>query len=172
MKGVGVCLQPRPPISVRPSCRRAARPSTQRSPPSSQLGASPTSTAGITRRSSRASLVILRAFLAENEVSAQAYESSGQPSAAPAIATGLEVASFRTLSEDDRRAIVAIMEAKMRLQLAQAQVREDTKVVADRLGMKPAELNRIVRLAARERERGNVLAHEKALIEVAEQVVF
>ena len=60
----------------------------------------------------------------------------------------------------------------MRLKLAQAQMREDLKAVADRLGMKSAELNRIVRLATQERERGNVLAHEKALIEVAEQVVF
>lgn len=60
----------------------------------------------------------------------------------------------------------------MRLKLAQAQVRDDVKAVADRLGMKSSELNRIVRLATREREVGNVLVHEKALIEVAEQVVF
>lgn len=43
--------------------------------------------------------------------------------------------------------------------------------VADRLGIKPSELDRIVRLATQERERGNVLVHEKALIEVAEQLV-
>jgi hypothetical protein len=42
--------------------------------------------------------------------------------------------------------------------------------VAEKLGMKSSELNRIVKLAMQERERGNVLLHEKALIEVAEQV--
>ena len=104
-------------------------------------------------------------------MSTRADESIEQTSS-PQVPTGLEAASFRTLSEHDRRAIVAIIEAKMRLKLAQAQVREDTKAVADRLGMKPAELNRIVRLATQEREKGNVLAHEKALIELAEQVVF
>ena len=83
-----------------------------------------------------------------------------------------QVASFRTLSEHDRRAIIAVIEAKIRLKLAQAQVREDVKALADRLAMKPAELNRIVRLATQERERGNVLIHEKALIELAEQVVL
>jgi hypothetical protein len=82
------------------------------------------------------------------------------------------VASFRTLSEHDRRAIAAIIDAKHRVKLVQEQVREDVKAVAERLGMKSSELNRIVRLAMQERERGNVLVHEKALIEVAEQVVF
>jgi hypothetical protein len=38
--------------------------------------------------------------------------------------------------------------------------------------MKSAELNRIIKLAMQERERGNVLTHEKALIDVAEQIVF
>lgn len=83
-----------------------------------------------------------------------------------------QAASFRTLSEHDRRAIIAVIEAKIRLKLAQAQVREDVKALADRLAMKPAELNRIVRLATLERERGNVLIHEKALIELAEQVIL
>ena len=50
-------------------------------------------------------------------------------------------------------------------------MRDDGKTVAERLGMKTSELNRIVRLAMQERERGNVLSLEKALIEVAEQVV-
>jgi hypothetical protein len=112
------------------------------------------------------------ALFRENEVSTQAYETAEHTPPAPAMSTGLEVASFRTLSEHDRRAIAAIIEAKMRLKLAQAQVREDVKALAERLRMKPAELNRIARLATQERERGNVLAHEKALIEVAEQVVF
>ena len=102
----------------------------------------------------------------------QAFEATEPAAPTPKISTGLEVASFRALSSHDRAAIVAIIETKMRLKLAQAQVREDVKAVADRLGMKPSELNRIVGLATRERERGNVLSHEKALIEVAEQVVF
>jgi len=86
--------------------------------------------------------------------------------------TGSEFASYRTLSEQDRAAIRAVIETKMRIKLAQGQVREDMKAVADRLGMKPSELNKIISLAMRERERGNVLAQEKALIEVAEQIVF
>lgn len=85
--------------------------------------------------------------------------------------TGTEVASFRALSEHDRQAINAIMQNKDRIKLAQAQLREDVKTVAERLGMKTSELNRIVRLAMQEQERGNALVHEKALIEVAEQLV-
>ncbi|HEY0337129.1 MAG TPA: hypothetical protein VGC70_07265 [Burkholderiales bacterium] len=84
--------------------------------------------------------------------------------------TGSEFASFRTLSEHDRVALKAIIESKYRLRLAQDQAREDIKAVAEKLGMKSSELNRIVKLAMQERERGNVLLHEKALIEVAEQV--
>ena len=85
-------------------------------------------------------------------------------------ATGSDFASFRTLSEHDRQAITAVIESKHRIKLAQDQAREDVKAVAHKLGMKSSELNRIVSLAMRERERGNVLMHEKALIEVAEQV--
>jgi len=87
-------------------------------------------------------------------------------------ASGGDFASFRTLADHDRQAIAAIIESKYRIKLAQDQAREDLKVVAEKLGMKSSELNRIIRLAMQERERGNVLMHEKALIEVAEQVVF
>jgi hypothetical protein len=87
-------------------------------------------------------------------------------------AGGSEFASFRALSEHDRQAITAIIESKYRIKIAQDQAREDVKAVAEKLGMKSSELNRIVKLAMQERERGNVLTHEKALIEVAEQVVF
>jgi hypothetical protein len=72
--------------------------------------------------------------------------------------TGTELASFRPLSEHDRQAIAAVIESKYRIKLAQDQVREDLKAVAESL--------------VQERERGNVLLHEKALIDVAEQVVF
>ena len=85
--------------------------------------------------------------------------------------SGAELASFRVLSEHDRAAITAMIETRVRIKLAQGQAREDAKAIAERLGMKPAELNKVVRLAMQERERGNVLAHEKALIEVAEQLV-
>ena len=84
--------------------------------------------------------------------------------------TGSEFASFRTLSEHDRAAITALIETRMRIKLAQGQAREDAKAVADQLGMKASELNKVIRLAMQERERGNVLMHEKALIEVAEQL--
>src|ERR1700709_1723093 len=86
--------------------------------------------------------------------------------------SGSNFASFRTLAEHDRQAIGAIIESKYRIKLAQDQAREDLKAVAEKLGMKSSELNRIIRLAMQERERGNVLVHERALIEVAEQVVL
>jgi hypothetical protein len=96
---------------------------------------------------------------------------STSPSISDSGSTASDFASFRALSEHDRAAITAIIETRMRIRLAQGQAREDAKAVADTLGMKAAELNKIVRLAMQERERGNVLLHEKALIEVAEQVV-
>lgn len=86
--------------------------------------------------------------------------------------SGSDFASFRALSGHDRQAIAAIIESKYRIKLAQDQAREDLKAVAEKLGMKSSELNRVITLAMQERERGNVLLHEKALIEVAEQVVF
>lgn len=101
------------------------------------------------------------------------YPDSGSPLGAAVSdigATGSDFASFRTLSEHDRAAITALIESRMRIKLAQGQAREDAKVVADRLGMKASELNKVIRLAMQELERGNVLLHEKALIEVAEQL--
>ena len=86
--------------------------------------------------------------------------------------SGSELASFRPLSVHDRQAIAAVIESKYRIKLAQDQVREDLKAVAEGLGMKSSELNRIIKLAMQERERGNVLTHEMALIEVAVQVVL
>jgi hypothetical protein len=83
-----------------------------------------------------------------------------------------EYATFRTLSEKDRQAIAAVIESKYRIKLAQDQAREDLKAVAENLGMKSSELNRVIKLAMQERERGNILVHEKALIDVAEQVVL
>ena len=83
-----------------------------------------------------------------------------------------EYATFRTLSERDRQAIASVIEAKYRIKLAQDQAREDLKAVAENLGMKSSELHRVIKLAMQERERGNILVHEKALIEVAEQVVL
>jgi hypothetical protein len=95
----------------------------------------------------------------------QNYDSPAETS------NGTDVATFRTLSEHDRQAIGAIIQNKDRLKLAQSQLREDVKVVADRLGMKPAELNRIIRLAMKEQEKGNALVLEKALIDLAEQLL-
>ncbi|HYC47139.1 MAG TPA: hypothetical protein VED01_16825 [Burkholderiales bacterium] len=100
------------------------------------------------------------------------YTESSSAVSTEIASTGTELASYRALAEHDRAAIRAIIETKMRIKLAQGQAREDAKAVADRLGMKPSELNRIVSLAMRERERGNVLAQEKALIDLAEQLVF
>jgi len=97
--------------------------------------------------------------------------SSTAPSFSDNGSSGSGFASFRALSEHDRAAVTAIIETKIRIKLAQGQAREDVKAVADKLGMKPSELNKIVSLAMREREKGNVLLHEKALIEVAEQLV-
>lgn len=93
------------------------------------------------------------------------------PHTTPIDASISAIASFRTLSEHDRKAIAAIITSKDRIKLEQAQLRDDVKTVAERLGMKASELNRIVRLAMQEQERGNVLLLEKALIEVAEQIV-
>ena len=83
-----------------------------------------------------------------------------------------DYATFRTLSEKDRQAIASVIESKYRIKLAQDQAREDLKAVAENLGMKSSELNRVIKLAMQERERGNILVHEKALIEVADQVVL
>jgi len=73
--------------------------------------------------------------------------------------TGSGLASFRALSDHDRQAITGIIESKYRIKLAQDQAKEDVKAVAEKLGMRSSELNRIIKLAMQERERGNVLMH-------------
>lgn len=98
------------------------------------------------------------------------HEARGAHAGSDAAAGGSDYASFRVLTEHDRRAVIGIIESKLRVKLAQAQVREDVKAIAERLEMKSSELNRIMKLAMQEQERGNVLALEKALIEVAEQI--
>jgi hypothetical protein len=100
------------------------------------------------------------------------YGEIGTANALSDIGTSHGYATFRTLSEKDRQAIAGVIESKYRTKLAQDQAREDLKAVAENLGMKSSELNRVIKLAMQERERGNILVHEKALIEVAEQVVL
>ena len=100
------------------------------------------------------------------------YSEIGTAHAVSDIGRSNDYATFRTLSEKDRQAIAAVIESKYRIKLAQDQAREDLKAVAENLGMKSSELNRVIKLAMQERERGNILVHEKALIEVAEQVTL
>lgn len=81
------------------------------------------------------------------------------------------VATIREMTPDDARAIRNIIDSKFRLKSQQVQVRDDVKAVADRLGIKTKDLNAIIKRAIEEQSKGNVIAWERQLLDLAEKVV-
>lgn len=80
------------------------------------------------------------------------------------------IATIKSFTKDDCKTIQHIMESKDRVKAAQAQVRDDVKAFADRLGTTTKKLNRIITLVAAERNKGNVIAEEQAVLDAAQQV--
>ena len=51
-----------------------------------------------------------------------------------------------------------------------AQIKEDIKAIAENLGVKPAQINKVISLVEKERGKGGVLEGERNIIDAAEDM--
>ncbi len=70
-----------------------------------------------------------------------------------------------------REALEDILARREGLRSLQAQLKEDVQVLAELLGLKPAQLSRFLSLVEREREKGGVLEAERSLLDTVEMMV-
>lgn len=52
----------------------------------------------------------------------------------------------------------------------QVQIKDDIKVIAEALGVKPAQINKVIALVEKERAKGGVISQEQEILDVAERV--
>ncbi|MBU2718377.1 hypothetical protein HF563_03020 [Acidithiobacillus ferridurans] len=72
------------------------------------------------------------------------------------------------LDEKTKSIIEDILNRKAKIALQKEDIREDIKVVAERMGVTPAAVNRIMTLVDKERSKGDVLHIEREVIDAAE----
>ena len=72
------------------------------------------------------------------------------------------------LDEKTKSIIEDILNRKTKIALQREDIREDIKAVAERMGVTPAAVNRIMTLADKERSKGDVLHIEREVIDAAE----
>jgi len=75
------------------------------------------------------------------------------------------------LTDEHKKMIMALVGNKNRLKLEQEAIRDDTKAIADALGRKSGEINKIVSIIIAEQEKGGAVKEQNDLIELAEQVL-
>lgn len=68
----------------------------------------------------------------------------------------------------DRQAIEDILDRRAGIVSMQEQIREDIKAVAERMGVKPAKLNRIIALVEKERDTGSEIGEQRETLDTAE----
>lgn len=52
----------------------------------------------------------------------------------------------------------------------QAQIKDDIKAIAETLGVKSAQINKVIALVEKERAKGGVISQEQEILDVAERV--
>ena len=52
----------------------------------------------------------------------------------------------------------------------QAQIKDDIKAIAEALGVKSAQINKVIALVEKERAKGGVISQEQEILDVAERV--
>ena len=72
------------------------------------------------------------------------------------------------LDEKTKSIIEDMLNRKAKIALQREDIRENIKVVAERMGVTPAAVNRIMMLVDRERSKGDVLHIEREVIDAAE----
>lgn len=78
---------------------------------------------------------------------------------------------LRVLSDEHKKAIMAIVQNKQRMKFDQEAIRDDAKAVAERLGLKPGDINEVVSLIIKEQEKGGALKGRNHITSLAEQVL-
>ena len=75
------------------------------------------------------------------------------------------------LDEKTKSIIEDILNRKAKIALQREDIREDIKVVSERMGVTPAAANRIMTLVDKERSKGDALHIEREVIDAAEILV-
>lgn len=78
---------------------------------------------------------------------------------------------IRTLTEEHRKMIMALVGNKAQLKADQDAVKDDIKAIADRLGIKAGDVNRIVSLVIQEQEKGGAIQASENILDLAGQVL-
>lgn len=69
-----------------------------------------------------------------------------------------------------RDSINDILNQRQKVKGIQESIKESVAEVAERFDMKPAQLNKIIGLVEKERDKGGVLSAERELLDMAEEV--
>lgn len=77
----------------------------------------------------------------------------------------------RTLTTEQKKMIIALVENKNQIKRDQETIKDDTKAIADRLGIKTGEINKIVSLIIKEQEKGGAIQLEENILDLANQVL-
>lgn len=104
---------------------------------------------------------------------------SSQPKTLDEILSGADKKSgkggakepIRTLTEEHRKMVMALIMNKNQLKIDQETIRDDTKAIADRLGLKAGDINRIVSLVIQEQEKGGAIQASENILDLASQVL-
>ena len=72
------------------------------------------------------------------------------------------------LDEKTKSIIEDVLNRKAKIALQKEDIREDIKVVAERMGVTPTAVNRIMTLVDKERSKGDILHSEREVIDAAE----
>lgn len=74
------------------------------------------------------------------------------------------------LNDTAKKAIQDVIERREGANQVLAQIKEDIKAIAERLGVKPAQINKVISLVEKERGKGGVIEVERNIIDAAEDM--
>lgn len=74
------------------------------------------------------------------------------------------------LNDTAKKAIQDVIERREGANQVLAQIKEDIKSIAERLGVKPAQINKVISLVEKERGKGGVIEVERNIIDAAEDM--
>jgi hypothetical protein len=75
------------------------------------------------------------------------------------------------LDSSGKKMIEDIINRREGIKSMNEQLKEDIKITAERMGVKPGQLGKIISLVERERAKGEVLEGEREIIEAADSIV-
>ena len=67
--------------------------------------------------------------------------------------------------------IMALVGNRNQLKMDQEAIRDDTKGIADKLGLKTGDINRIISLVVQEQEKGGAIKDVENILDLANQVL-